>query len=229
MKKRKLNPTTKSSSYRSKIVRWKETCDACSVIHGGLSLRPDPVIEGMVDTLNSKFRTKQVSNVILNSKSKLPSEIGINWLKSFNKSEENKLRSLNTYYSHDVLGKRKYLNLRKANKEAKFQRHSVPNYISYKELAQVINTIDIGTVRNFSDLCSDYENTPVVYREAAEFLLRLAEFFLFVNEERLHKLKSFEHFPCKKASFFLFATAVGKDGAPGIGMPVLISFVNVGI
>ena len=78
-------------------------------IHGGLSLRPDPVIEGIVDTLNSKFRTKKVSNVVLNSKSKLPnslkSEIGINWLKSFNKSEENKLRSLNTYYSHNVLGK----------------------------------------------------------------------------------------------------------------------------
>ena len=97
LSKRKLNPTIKSNYYPSKIVRWKETFDACSVIHGGLSLRPDPVIEGMVDTLNSKFRTKQVSNVILNSKSKLPnslnSEIGINWLKSFNKSEENKLRS----------------------------------------------------------------------------------------------------------------------------------------
>ena len=109
MKKWKLNPTTKSSSYHSKIVLWKETFDACSVIHGVLSLMPDPVIEGMVDTLNSQFRTEQVSNIILNSKSKLPnslkSEIGINWLKSFNKSEENKLRSLNTYYSHNVLGK----------------------------------------------------------------------------------------------------------------------------
>ena len=184
----------------------------------------------MVDTLNSKFRTKQVSNVILNSKPKLlnslKSKIGINWPKSFNKSEENKLRSLNTYYSHDVLGKRKYLNLRKANKQAKFQGNSVPNYILYKELAQVINTIDIGTVRNLSDLCSDYKNTPVVYREPVEFILRLAEFYLFVNEERLDKLKSFEHFPCKETSF-LFAIAVGDDGAPGIGMPVLISFINV--
>ena len=147
LSKRKLNPTTKSSSYRSKIVLWKETFDACSVIHGGLSLRPDPVIEGMVDTLNSKFRTKSV-----NSKSKLPnslkSEIGINWLKGFNKSEENKLRLLNTYYSHNVLGKRKYLNLRKANKQVKFQGHSVPNSISYKELAHVINTIDIGTEKS---------------------------------------------------------------------------------
>ena len=97
LSQRKLNPATKSSSYCSKIVRWKETFDASSVIHGRLSLRPDPVIEGIVDTLNGKFRTKQVSNVILNSKSKLPNllknESRINWLKSFNKSEENKQRS----------------------------------------------------------------------------------------------------------------------------------------
>ena len=29
----KLNPSTKSSSYRSKIVRWKKKFDACSVIY----------------------------------------------------------------------------------------------------------------------------------------------------------------------------------------------------
>ena len=48
----------------------------------GQKLRPETVIERIVDTLNSKFRTKQVSNVISNSKSKLlnslKSEIGIN-------------------------------------------------------------------------------------------------------------------------------------------------------
>ena len=90
------------NSYR------KETFDACSVIHGGSSLRPDPVIEGMVDKLNSKLRTKQVSNIILNSKSKLlnsvKNEVGMDWLKSFKKSEENKLRSLNTYYSQMFWG-----------------------------------------------------------------------------------------------------------------------------
>ena len=58
-KKQKLNPTTTSSSYRSKIVRRKETSDACSVVHGGSSLRADPVIEGMLDTVNSKFRTNK--------------------------------------------------------------------------------------------------------------------------------------------------------------------------
>ena len=62
------------------------------------------------------------------------------------------------------MGKRKYLNLRKANKQAKFQGHSVPSSISYKELAQVINTINIRTAKNLSDLCSDYKNTPAVCR-----------------------------------------------------------------
>ena len=77
---------------------------------------------------------------------------------------------LKTYYSLDGLGKRKYLNLRKANKQAKFQGKSVPSYISYKESAQVINTIYIGTGKNLSDLCSDYKNTPGIYREPIEFI-----------------------------------------------------------
>ena len=38
----------------------------------------------------------------------------------------------------------------------------------------------------------------------------------------------FYHFPFKEASSFLFAIAVGDDGAPGIHMPVLISFINDG-
>ena len=138
-----------------------------------------------------------------------------------------KLRSLNTYQSHDVLERRKYLNLRKTNKQAKSQGHLVPNYISYKELAQVVNTIDIEAVKNLSDLFSDYKNTQAVYREPVEFILRLGEFYLFANEERLGKLKSSEHFPCKEGSSFLFAIAVGDDCVPGIAIPVLISFINV--
>ena len=126
------------------------------------------------------------------------------------------------------MGKQKYLNLRKTNKPAKFLGHSVPNYISYKELAQVINTIDIGTTKNLTDLCSDYKNAHAVCKDHVELILRLAEFYIFVNEERLDQLKSFEHFPCKEASSFLHAIAVGDDGAPRIGMPVLISFINIG-
>ena len=46
-------------------------------------------------------------------------------------------------------------------------------------------------MKNLSDLCSDYKNTPAVYRESAEFILRLAELYLFVNVERFGKLQSF--------------------------------------
>ena len=126
------------------------------------------------------------------------------------------------------MGKLKYLNLRKANKRAKFQGHLVSSYISYKKLAQAINSIDFGTVKNLSDLSSDYKNTPVVYREPFEFILRLVEFYLFVNEERLDILKSFEHFPCKEASSFLFGIVIGSAGVQGIGISVLISFIDVG-
>ena len=83
-------------------------------------------------------------------------------------------------------------------------------------------------MKNLSYLFSDYKNTPVVYRGPVKFILRLSEFYLFVNEMRLDKLKSFEHFICKEASSFLFAVAVGSDGLPGIGMSVLISSINVG-
>ena len=75
-------------------------------------------------------QTKKVSNVILNSKSKLlsslKSENKMNWLKSFNKSEENKLRSLNTYYFHDVLGKRNNLTLRKQINKQSFRDIQFP-------------------------------------------------------------------------------------------------------
>ena len=82
-------------------------------------------------------------------------------------------------------------------------------------------------MKYLSDLCSNYKNTLGVYREPIELILRLAEFYLLVNEERLDKLKSSEHFLCKEASSFLFAMAVGGGGAPRIGMSVLISFINV--
>ena len=61
----------------------------------------------------------------------------------------------------------------------KVSGHSVHNCISYKELVQAINTIDIGTVKNLSDFSSDYKTTPAVYREPIEFILRLAVFPLF--------------------------------------------------
>ena len=100
-----------------------------------------------INSLTSKFKTKQISDSIFNGKQTLINTIKKNvskqWSKRFYNSQENKLRSLNTYHSHDGLEKRKCLNLRKANKQAKFEGNSEPNFLPYAELALEINKIDI--------------------------------------------------------------------------------------
>ena len=101
----------------------------------------------MLDTLTTKFKTKQISDSIFNGKQTLVNTIKKNvskeWSKRFYNPQENKLRSLNTYHSHDGLEKRKCLNLRKANKQAKFEGNSEPNFLPYGEFALEINKIDI--------------------------------------------------------------------------------------
>ena len=83
-------------------------------------------------------------------------------------------------------------------------------------------------MNNLSSLSSDYDKIPGAYREPIDFILRLAKFYLQVNEKRTDKLKSFESFSCKIRGSFLFAIAIGGNSAPGTGMSVLVSFLNVG-
>ena len=229
-KPRTINPTNHSTSLRSNLIRRKESFEACSAIYGGSSVKPEPIIEGILDTLTSKFKTKQISDSMFSGKQTLVNTIKKNiskqWSKRFYNSQQNK--TLNTYYSHYVLGKRKYLNLRKANKQAKFDGNSVPNFLPYTELALEINKIDIGKLKNLSRHSSDYEKVPGPYRDPIAFILRVAKFYLHVNEKRTDKLKSFESFSCKIRGSFLFAIAIGGNSAPGTGMSVLVSFLNIG-
>ena len=74
-KKRILNPTNHSTPLRSKLICRKETFEACSAIHGGSSIKPEPIIEGMLDTLTSKFKTKQISDSIFSGKQTLVNTI----------------------------------------------------------------------------------------------------------------------------------------------------------
>ena len=55
------------------------------------------------------------------------------------------LRSLNIYYSHNVMGKRKYISVRKANKDS-----DIANFVPYKLLASHIESVDIGTVKDIN-------------------------------------------------------------------------------
>ena len=233
-KKRKLNPTSENISDRSKIIRRNETLVACTEIHGGSVLQKGPALNGIMDTLTTKFKTTEVTNKILSSKPSLVASIKKRVVGEYNKkyynSQENKLRSLNAYYSHHVLGKRKYLNLRKANRQAKYENVQIANYIPYCELAAEIRNVPIGEYHDISDLIksSTEENVSGVYRKPADFILRLAKFYCHVNTNREDKLKKFDFFPCQDESSFLFALALGGDGAPGTGMAILISFLNVG-
>ena len=124
-KRRKLNPTHKTTPGRSKLIRRKETFDACMFMHWGTVLNKAPVLEGVLDTIKCKFKTETVGKMIVSDNSSLSTNIKKKvigkWNRDFYSSNENCLRSMNAYYSHNVLGKRKYLSLRKANRQSTFE------------------------------------------------------------------------------------------------------------
>jgi len=141
---RRKKPTSNAISHMTRSVRRSQTFHACSVIHG-VNSDLGPLIDGMLDTLTSKIKSKNLARSILKCKPSLVKEIEkeilLKWKNEYNKSNENMLRSLNIYYSHNVMGKAKYRAIRKANKNSQ-----MPNFVPYAELATFINKIDIGTI-----------------------------------------------------------------------------------
>lgn len=232
--KRKMHPTHKLLPCKAKVVRRKETMDACMAIHGATKTNFEPAVIGVLDTLSSKCKAADLAENVLNTKTSLRSAIENkiikNWNDDYSRSGDNVLRSLNTYYSHNVLGKVKYLSIRKANRQACFKNKRVPNYVSYKVLSDTINTVNIGSLYEVSTLieAADINKVQGMYREPVDFILRLAKFYLTINEHRVDKLKTFDAFSQKENDSFLFVMALGGDGAPICGMSILISFLNVG-
>ena len=232
VKRRKMNPTSKGLPNKAKIIRRKETFNACMAIHGGSTQDKEPIIEGMIDALTSQCTTKILNKKVLSSKPSFVKSIKEVVIKQFSKeyyaSEENLLRSLNVYYSHNVLGKRKYLSIRKASRNATYHGSRISNYVPYSVLSKRINDVDIGNLQDISSLGEGEEDAKGVYRNPAEYILRLAKFYFSVNENRADKLKLFENIPRKNSDSMLFLLAVGGDSAPICGMSMLVSFLNVG-
>lgn len=107
-------------------------------IHGASKENITPVLDGLVETL---FKSKELSTKILNSsKPSAANNLKRNsvkeWAKGFTDSNENLLRSLHTYYSHNVMGKSKYISIRKANKSACYLGNQVPKFVPYDVLAR---------------------------------------------------------------------------------------------
>ena len=79
-----------------------------------------------------------------------------------------------------------------------------------------------------NDLKEGQDKPVGMYREVKDFIPRLAEFYLTVNQHRIDKLLDFKKYTKKDSSSFLFCIAFGGDGAPGVGTVFSVSFINVG-
>ncbi len=226
---RKAKPYHRDISERAKYDRRKEAFEACALIFGGSDENKTPTIQGMIDTLTSKVKSDELSKEILDSKPALVNNIKrasiIEWKSEFKLSEQNTLRSLNTYYSHDVMGKRKYLSICRTNRNT-----GVPNYVPYPLLSKRINEIDIGAVIPVSPTLTRDENQVYdgMFRPPAPYIIRLAKFYLNVYYKRKDDFKQFSSFSKKDPNSIIFNIAFGGDGAPATGTAFLVSFLNVG-
>ena len=120
VKRRVKNPSSHNLNLKAKSVRRNETYQVCQAIQCSSTDVTEPTLVGMVDTLASKFKADDLSKELLACKNSVKKSLQNTTLKSctsnYTESKQNKLRSMNVYYSHDVMGKRKYMNVRKANK-----------------------------------------------------------------------------------------------------------------
>ena len=190
----------------------------------------------MLETVGRKFSSTDVVTELNNGKNAITRKLSPNfinsWHNNFYRSNENKIRSLNVYYSHNVMGKQKYKAIRKANRNSLFQCQRVSNYIPYSDLAKYINSLDIGVL---FPLCPDLvsvdemQDEPAVgmFRNVCAHMQRLAKFYLTVNQYRDDKLLTFDNFHKKDKSSFLFLLSFGGDGAPGVGTVFSVSFLNI--
>ena len=196
-KKCKLNPTNRKLPIKSKTIRRKQTMDSSMAIRGVTVFNKTPALEGILGTLQYKFKTENVAKKTISERSALSNTIRkkviTKWNRDFYSSNENELRSVNA---------RKYLSLRKANKQAKFDNTYITNFVSYKALANRINNVDIGELNDISGLSASHEKVCGKYRNPASCILDLAKLYIEVGNGREDKLKTFESFSKKDASFF---------------------------
>ena len=161
----------------------------------------------------------------------------------FENSEENVIRSVATYYSSGVMGKRKYKAVRlvlstKTSKRKCGGRTSLcimrkcagPKLSPYNKLIGYINQIDFGKVysveEEFSDYLADDEVIHGCFRDLREFQPRLAKFYFQIKNKCHEALNWFGQ------TEGTFLVVFGGDGCPfgrnKSACSFLLSFLNVG-
>ena len=231
MKRRLELPTSEELYDCATKKRRKETFNASLAIHGGTSSNKRPAMLGMIDTLTAKYKVKTLADELYKSKPKLAKalikKVPVTSTSEYEKSEKNYQRSLNVFYSHDVLGKETYRKIRSAS-----SIRGSPKLLPYCDLARRMRQIPIGKVIPISPSLTDGLDKDEVwsgcYRSLEDFAPRLAQHYLLLNELREDKLLQFPNLKGKDPSSVVFAMAIGGDEAPGAGTSYLLSFLNIG-
>jgi len=95
-------------AIRTKRQRVQETFEAAIEINGATKENNQPALERMVEVLNTKFLKKEVAST-LSKKTNLAKAVTCNFHKdqclSYEKNDENMLRSIDVYYAMGVMGK----------------------------------------------------------------------------------------------------------------------------
>ena len=161
----------------------------------------------MLDTITSSCNSQQVAILVEQSKKSTKNAIHDSshkkWLLDIEQSEDNIIRSVNLYYSHDIMGTRKYVAIRKETANAKHKGQRLPNFVTYDTLMKCNRSVDIGTLYDVKGVLS--KNVPEEEQGKGKFR---------VIDDRLDKLKEYFVFPKIDASVFQFLMLLGGDGAP---------------
>lgn len=236
---------------RSRYRRHLETLLACAEIHGGSDENRKPALDGMFSTLEKYATVDQIKKYI-SSSTKLRNvscDVVKTAVKSFEKHQDNSIRSCALLYAGGVMSKRKYQQTRSSlstsytgsKTEKGFLKrkrisvgfgYTIPKIVPYKKLISIINDINVGELFSVNEmLCRDMpqeKKVNGVYRDLEDLLLSLAEFYLKIDSDRKQedKLRWFGGSPGT------FKVALGGDGAPfgkwDESMAWLVSFLNVG-
>ena len=213
-------------------------------IHGATNDNKRPALDGLFDTLQKKCKTSELGDYVLSNhkvtkyvvqkKQKLHQQV-------FYTSKANILRSIATYYTAGVMGKRKYQAVRVSSSMTSSTKKrggktaitfmpecTIPKLLTYNNLVEEIQKIDIGVVQSVTEVFPTYlddENTTGCFRDLRAYLPRLATFYLNMQTRR-DALKWFGE------TEGTFLVAFGGDGCPfgknETACSFLVSFLNAG-
>lgn len=201
----------------------------------------------MFDTLCKRSKLDEMTKLV-SSNEKLQARVASDQcsrkIRSFETSNENTLRSIASYYSGGVMGKRKYKSVRlvlatKASTKKRggrtplcfMQKSRIPKLLPYDKLMSHIKQVDIGKVYSIEEEFSNYIQADEVvhgcFRDLRDYLPRLAKFYLLTKNKKSNEaLKWFSE------TEGTFLVALGGDGCPfgknKNACSFLVSFLNVG-